>query len=1037
MIKRIINKYTLLILLVNIFTGLKGQNNDPLELKLPTTPQAAAFQKYGDHEINYQTGVPNISIPLYEINHRGYKIPLTLKYSPIPLKHGYNYDVYGHGWGLSVHGCVSRTIDTRPDEETGFQLQHQIFDQYYYLNGNPWDVHEYNLNYDLFNAVLPNGISFDFFIKKEGGQLVYVVPGDFKVKIECSYSSTNINSFTIVDEDGVKYSFSIAETGHSSYSSDPYSRSNVSWLLTRIDLPYSAEPITFTYGREMLKDWVPQPVEPEISILKNWCQAQDNIGCNTSATASLSFNSSYNGYRMKLLTAINYGGIQIDFSYTEIPQKNHFYVNNIQVKHGSIRRNIDLTMSEKTLYSTNLNFPLVKLDSVTIKGPDQASVPDVFECKYGTNSYTFQGTDHWGYLNNYYDGSNGYGVANFNFFVEFDPDWHLLLSSYAPLSHVEHLPGDPQRLYKLKLSTVNVDNRRPDEPWAHGVLEKLVYPTGGYTVFEFENHVYLANTDVNGDLIKDLEARRRAQAGGFRIRKIENYVSTGAVPEVEVYEYGKATHPAGQNIAIEHSGVGIAVVEPNIATYKGNIRSGAAQLGLFGYTLTEMILGRDQDYSVSEFFLNCKDWCRSFRWEICFSANNFRQLLRGRPPVLYDEVTVYHGNIDDCYFSDDDCWETEPPKITGKTVYKYNITEEKLDIFGRLSDDVFFEDHFINNTKEPYYNCLDEKIDYKLNGTEFIPVQKVNYSWEYQVYSLYSYIFKCPHFLDFCYPKYSTVGNFISDRSRYIGKARSFGESTITYSDDAESSIESFHNRTYNSRGQLKEISSQNSKGENINTQYWYPEIQESGTTPVIIQKMVDKNILSPVVKSTTKVNGSQTYGSITDYDEFTIDTRKIIMPARTYEWEVKPSGNEYVLKKEIASYSPNGKPLELVTQESIHTSYIWGYGDRYIVASIQNASYNTAGDIVCENNTFSKSKIDVISSGSTYELLLKLNEIRTTLTKAMVTTYTYAPLVGMTSETGPDGVTTYYEYDSFGRLQYIKDQDLNIIQEYKYHYKE
>jgi len=43
----------------------RGQGTQNIVPSIPTSPQAAAFQKYGDLNINYATGIPNIDIPLF------------------------------------------------------------------------------------------------------------------------------------------------------------------------------------------------------------------------------------------------------------------------------------------------------------------------------------------------------------------------------------------------------------------------------------------------------------------------------------------------------------------------------------------------------------------------------------------------------------------------------------------------------------------------------------------------------------------------------------------------------------------------------------------------------------------------------------------------------------------------------------------------------------------------------------------------------------------------------------------------------------
>lgn len=63
------------------------------------------------------------------------------------------------------------------------------------------------------------------------------------------------------------------------------------------------------------------------------------------------------------------------------------------------------------------------------------------------------------------------------------------------------------------------------------------------------------------------------------------------------------------------------------------------------------------------------------------------------------------------------------------------------------------------------------------------------------------------------------------------------------------------------------------------------------------------------------------------------------------------------------------------------------------------------------------------------------IDELRLYPKGAQMTTYTYSPLIGVTSSTDAKGLTTYYEYDGLGRLQNIKDQNGNIVKNYDYHY--
>ena len=53
-----------------------------------------------------------------------------------------------------------------------------------------------------------------------------------------------------------------------------------------------------------------------------------------------------------------------------------------------------------------------------------------------------------------------------------------------------------------------------------------------------------------------------------------------------------------------------------------------------------------------------------------------------------------------------------------------------------------------------------------------------------------------------------------------------------------------------------------------------------------------------------------------------------------------------------------------------------------------------------------------------------------------LLTTYTYIPLVGISSVTDANGARTTYTYDVDGRLVETKDCNGHVIDRYSYHFK-
>ena len=63
------------------------------------------------------------------------------------------------------------------------------------------------------------------------------------------------------------------------------------------------------------------------------------------------------------------------------------------------------------------------------------------------------------------------------------------------------------------------------------------------------------------------------------------------------------------------------------------------------------------------------------------------------------------------------------------------------------------------------------------------------------------------------------------------------------------------------------------------------------------------------------------------------------------------------------------------------------------------------------------------------------IDELRLYPANAQMMTYTYKPLIGMTSQCDINNDISYYEYDGLGRLALIRDMDNNIMKKYGYNY--
>lgn len=156
-----------------------------------------------------------------------------------------------------------------------------------------------------------------------------------------------------------------------------------------------------------------------------------------------------------------------------------------------------------------------------------------------------------------------------------------------------------------------------------------------------------------------------------------------------------------------------------------------------------------------------------------------------------------------------------------------------------------------------------------------------------------------------------------------------------------------------------------------------------------------------------------------------------------TDDYNGLPNTSLYTSKIIFDSYDANGNILQYHNAYDINIdipiTFVWGYKNTFPVAKIIGASYDAVETkLGATLNTINNA---YMTDDDLRNALLPLQD--GTLQDILVTIYTYDPLYGKTSETDPNGKTTYYEYDEFGRLQFIKDHDGNILQQTEYNYGE
>ena len=479
------------------------------------SPTAAALTKFADIPVSYHTGIPNISIPIYQIKSCLLQLPVDLSYHAGGIKVQENSSWVGAGWALNAGGVITRTVRGAPDDR-GISISNACTNGYY----SDYGYHNYLWVYDPagFGHTSDNYVADDnqFLAGRKDGEpdlfffnfgsytgkfyfnddrTPVLVPGaDFKIQPDFAVG-TGFSGFIITTPDGIKYYF--GKTGNNG-PVDPvevtvsgtlqynYASSNAavsSWFLNKMVTADATDSITFEYAAESysyhtlstfpiastLVSYFGGPSSIEYNLVKNFVSGVRLSKINFSS-GSLLFTPA-SSTRLDLSGGFLTDGSLYDAANTESKALGSITIRNANgtfCKKDTLYTSYwyDSTSSLNGILGTTYSFAdlshdryRLRLDSMKEVSCDGGiNIPPhkfTYFTEFVPRRLTF-GIDHWGYYNGVNDNQTLIPTVKFQ---------------------------------SSTLTTAIGANR--DAAWPAmrgGALQKIDYPTGGYTLMDFEAH---------------------------------------------------------------------------------------------------------------------------------------------------------------------------------------------------------------------------------------------------------------------------------------------------------------------------------------------------------------------------------------------------------------------------------------------------------------------------------------------------------------------------------------------------------------------
>lgn len=681
-------------------------------------------------------------------------------------------------------------------------------------------------------------------------------------------------------------------------------------------------------------------------------------------------NDPLNSTRLKYLKSISFHSLEM---YRDIPRKDAI----------------------NKLFGFDFDYkfsPRMHLTSVTKRPFNETSDnPERYNLEYNNyeslpEDYLTKAADHWGYYNG--RDYNLRQICNPNAYIDHgsDREDHENLEPTEPDDNSQednHGQWDGNNEYYVNISNEYFCSfRNPDSISSHfGSLKKIIYPTGGWSAFEYEQKYFSRCVSLDRQNMRE----SIGYAGGLRIKSISEYDHNSNLLKRRTFSY----------------------TDPQTGNSSGELFA------------TPCYYWRDWEVPL----YNGENTNSSFHQRIIRMSSIIPLSNSFGPHIGYSCVTETNedgSHIRYRYTNVSSAMDERSIGYEDKPLSPFEKFSEKGFMRGKLLSQMFYdkEGNLVRSTGFTYRNDYESYVNQFVYGTYKFYLNKSAYVSHPSHFPYFvSMLISLDSTYKLFYPRYDLVE---SRDTLFFDNGKTVVTSHAYNRQDRTLTLNAPYQHETNIRPLLSETVARN--GESQITEYLLPF---SSSRTLEREQLAGREFFVKPIGETLYINGNKIKTEEMHYESFNVKNKIFIAPKKMLRTSFPTTGSSSSATEEVLvtyhSYTPVGQVEKYQKLGGPMTTLLWNNLNNTLAA-------------ICVGGVPVGEPVYALDKNA---LNLGFDHLRMVNPHLQITSYTSSPLYGITSITQPNGNRTYFNYDGFFRLTDIFDHNNNLLNHYDYHFKE